>query len=499
MNDFLTRTIDTDPHPAFAVYSTGNLAEVAPPRWSPMSWSLVGDPVERALRGLAARWWPASRWHTGSNYVFVGYFACRPYHNLSAFAHMTDLIPRLDPRELTASYFEGIDPPPAVKGLRPGILERLSAMRRVVRTVRDMPSRLSILDAETHALEAQVRRTLAQPSSSLLGRTIGPAQTLLDAVWSLHYDTTATIIGLRALQNAVGRRVLPWWDEVQPWITRPSELAWSAIHDAAAAHLPHGDFLNFAFYEVADAHEPWSALSGSTTPQPPPSDAARPTLDPVDALWEMIPQRRLAGLPNVVTLVEDMMRAREGSKILAMRTLHTFRQLLPALAGEAALSQELWPYLTIRELLNAKPRTPRELIANQRRELCDAALREPMPDQLVFHTATARDTPPAAPSTSRHGRGVSPGLVSGVVVSRSLEVTDERPRILVCERADVDVQHLLSEVDGLVTARGSALSHVAILVREYGIPAVVGSPLAASLSPGQRISVDGTTGEVNVL
>jgi pyruvate,water dikinase len=52
---------------------------------------------------------------------------------------------------------------------------------------------------------------------------------------------------------------------------------------------------------------------------------------------------------------------------------------------------------------------------------------------------------------------------------------------------------------GVITARGSALSHVSILAREYGIPAVVGHALARELQPGQEVSLDGSTGEVTVI
>ena len=85
--------IDTDAHPLFPVYSAGNFGEVAPERLSIAAWSLIGDPVERGCRELAATLWPRATWHTGSHYVFVGYFRCRPYHNLSAFCHMGCEVP----------------------------------------------------------------------------------------------------------------------------------------------------------------------------------------------------------------------------------------------------------------------------------------------------------------------------------------------------------------------------------------------------------------------
>jgi pyruvate,water dikinase len=44
------------------------------------------------------------------------------------------------------------------------------------------------------------------------------------------------------------------------------------------------------------------------------------------------------------------------------------------------------------------------------------------------------------------------------------------------------------------------MSHAAIVCREYGIPAVVGTGRAtAEIRTGQRIRVDGTTGVVTIL
>jgi phosphoenolpyruvate-protein phosphotransferase (PTS system enzyme I) len=48
----------------------------------------------------------------------------------------------------------------------------------------------------------------------------------------------------------------------------------------------------------------------------------------------------------------------------------------------------------------------------------------------------------------------------------------------------------------LVTERGGPTSHTAVLAKALGIPAVVGCPGAASLRSGQRVMVDGGTGQV---
>lgn len=46
---------------------------------------------------------------------------------------------------------------------------------------------------------------------------------------------------------------------------------------------------------------------------------------------------------------------------------------------------------------------------------------------------------------------------------------------------------------------GGAMSHGAVVAREYGIPAVVGVPLATNrITTGQRITVDGGAGTITL-
>lgn len=51
-----------------------------------------------------------------------------------------------------------------------------------------------------------------------------------------------------------------------------------------------------------------------------------------------------------------------------------------------------------------------------------------------------------------------------------------------------------------MTDTGGVLSHCAVVAREYGIPAVVGTGVATSLiRDGQLVEVDGNAGTVRLL
>jgi pyruvate,water dikinase len=59
---------------------------------------------------------------------------------------------------------------------------------------------------------------------------------------------------------------------------------------------------------------------------------------------------------------------------------------------------------------------------------------------------------------------------------------------------------LLPLLSGIVTDRGGTLSHAAVVAREYGIPAVVGTGNATQLiRDGVQIRVDGAAGTVDIL
>jgi len=59
---------------------------------------------------------------------------------------------------------------------------------------------------------------------------------------------------------------------------------------------------------------------------------------------------------------------------------------------------------------------------------------------------------------------------------------------------------LFTRIGGLVTDAGGVASHPAVVAREFGLPAVVGTSVATKLiATGDRIRVNGATGVVDVL
>ncbi|MGW3287853.1 PEP/pyruvate-binding domain-containing protein [Streptomyces sp. NPDC001002] len=97
------------------------------------------------------------------------------------------------------------------------------------------------------------------------------------------------------------------------------------------------------------------------------------------------------------------------------------------------------------------------------------------------------------------GAGDGRGVSGGRVVGTAWDGTGPRPpdAVLVVRTLDPALAPLLPRLAGLVAQTGSPLSHLAVLAREFRLPAVVGAADAVRrFPPGSRISVDGTTGDV---
>jgi pyruvate,water dikinase len=101
------------------------------------------------------------------------------------------------------------------------------------------------------------------------------------------------------------------------------------------------------------------------------------------------------------------------------------------------------------------------------------------------------------------GLAASAGVIEGVArVVLSLEQFDqvEQGEILVCQMTNPAWVTLFTKISGLVTDAGGASSHPAVLSREFGIPAVIGTSVATQkIETGDRLRVNGSTGVVDIL
>jgi pyruvate,water dikinase len=102
-----------------------------------------------------------------------------------------------------------------------------------------------------------------------------------------------------------------------------------------------------------------------------------------------------------------------------------------------------------------------------------------------------------------HGVGASPGMVEGParVVLRPTDIEEVQDgEILVCPATAPAWAPVFGRVRGIVSDVGGMMSHAAILCREYGIPAVLGTGSGTRrIATGDLVRVDGDRGTVQLL
>lgn len=132
--------------------------------------------------------------------------------------------------------------------------------------------------------------------------------------------------------------------------------------------------------------------------------------------------------------------------------------------------------------------------------------RGPFPEFLVIGAGEAPfAVPEITPSSeSLTGQTAASGVVTGVPLvldspEEALEIDDLSDRILVTRHTDPAWVFIMSQCRGLISEKGSLLSHTAIIGRELGIPTIVGVKGAVNnLRSVRSITLDADRGLVSI-
>ena len=99
------------------------------------------------------------------------------------------------------------------------------------------------------------------------------------------------------------------------------------------------------------------------------------------------------------------------------------------------------------------------------------------------------------------GTPCSSGKVSGeaLVITSATQSYDVKNKILVTRSTDPGWVFMLAKSKGVISERGSLLSHTAIISRELKIPSIVGVHDATkTIKNGDRITIDGENGIITI-
>ncbi|KAA9393687.1 pyruvate, phosphate dikinase [Kocuria coralli] len=116
--------------------------------------------------------------------------------------------------------------------------------------------------------------------------------------------------------------------------------------------------------------------------------------------------------------------------------------------------------------------------------------------------APASGGTPSSGGTTLHGVPSAQGTATGtacVIRSPSEFGRVRKGSIVICPYTDPAWTPLFTVAGGIVTEVGGALSHAAIVAREYGLPAITGLPRATERIPdGARLTIDGAAGTITI-
>ena len=219
-----------------------------------------------------------------------------------------------------------------------------------------------------------------------------------------------------------------------------------------------------------------------------------------DPLTRLLQKRAALGIRN-----------REISRLNRSRIYGIVRQIVLTLGRHAAEQGALEEtrdifFLTLDEAF-AMPANARELVA-RRKEQYALFTRLPAYTRLIFEKdefdknhATVNAYQKHSSRNRLNGTPCSFGTVEGeaCVITDVTAARDTGGKILVTRMTDPGWVFLLASAKGVISEKGSLLSHTAIISRELGIPSVVGvEGLLNAVRTGDTIRMDGRTGEIQI-
>ncbi|HTL83288.1 MAG TPA: PEP/pyruvate-binding domain-containing protein [Bacteroidia bacterium] len=199
-------------------------------------------------------------------------------------------------------------------------------------------------------------------------------------------------------------------------------------------------------------------------------------------------------------------RDRENMRFIRTKTFHMlrliFREIDARLLSDGMIAMKNDSlYLHYDELLSETVTNDlRKIIAERKNEYAAYAASALAPryhqyaDEFVPVFAEHDD------SSGMKGTGCCSGVVTGevlVIDEKNIHAAQPDGKILVAKYFEPGWIGLFSRAAGLISERGSLLSHTAILCREMGKPSIVGvKGISKQLKTGDRVTMNGATGKI---
>jgi pyruvate,water dikinase len=508
-------------------WTTVNATEAIPGTTTPLTWSYYDDATELALRETFAL---IGVLRTGdvalpadTDERFIGIFHGHPAANLNRFRLMADLAPGGSGDALEQQFFgtlmSGVQPHLS-RGRYPFVAARSPWV------MQQAPHRVHALHGEAHrwwqtaavaAPDAARDRRLLREGADLYRRVLvwhGAATMLTQGL----YDqlgrlcaaaglagTEVTLVG--GLEGVEESRTLDdIWAYSRGDLGRETVIARHGFHGRDEGELRTTvwrerpelvDTLAAAFRRMEIDHSPAAKNARAAA-------AARVA---AERLVTASKARDRVKARLVLALTRRLMPLREAGRGGLVRALDGTRAAARRIGEQAVADGGLEQvddvfFLTIEELCAGPEGGCRDLVA-ERRARHDEYVHTRLPEGWRGDPEPIVIADEDDQGADLEGVAASAGRFEGV--ARVIESADDEDElapgeILVCKTTDPGWAPLMQTASALVIAVGGPLSHGAIVARELGLPCVIGVRNATSaIRTGDRISVDGTTGRVQIL
>lgn len=223
---------------------------------------------------------------------------------------------------------------------------------------------------------------------------------------------------------------------------------------------------------------------------------------------------KLSGLENkVLTFTREAIAMREATRLWRGKFYHLLRQLVLNLSEQLKKEDLSWKSFKITDFFSLSPaewllfsegklpdaqklileRRPWQTKKRQYPEVIPWVESEPLPGMDKINISGAIS-----------GQGVSPGITEGVALvlenPQDALNSEYKDFILVTKNTDPAWVYIMSRSLGLISEKGSLLSHTAIIGRELNIPTIVGVRMAThKIKSGDRLRIDAGKGTIEII
>lgn len=231
----------------------------------------------------------------------------------------------------------------------------------------------------------------------------------------------------------------------------------------------------------------------------------------IKQIYRYKPVRRFL-LLKLIRYTVARVKDRENLRFLRTKTFHLVRRICRA-TDKQLLQQKLISnkndslYLKLEELFDLELKNEYPAIIQKRKQKYAKYKQVKHVSRYHLTKEGFEEAPVVTASNEKHGVIQGTGCSSGTVEAEVFVVDDYDKdvsilsgKILIASFFEPGKINYFSQATGLISERGSLLSHTAILSREMGIPAIVGAKgILQQVKTGDRVRMNGATGTVQIL